>query len=179
MPLAKCVRCKKIFSKISSAVCPNCQPEEDADFGKIHNAIVKFPGAKAEEIASIAGVGVECVMRMLSEGRLRYSDVSDEATCGRCGAPAISMAKRLCERCLVEMDRECAEAMRDLKKEFNYVGGSGKGSSSVLGEKRAELESKRASETLKRAKELDERAHPNKAAPTVAREARNKKGQRG
>lgn len=179
MPLAKCVRCKKIFSKISSAVCPNCQPDEDADFAKIHNAIVKFPGAKAEEIASMAGVEVECVLRMLSEGRLRYSDVGDEATCGRCGAPAISMAKRLCERCLVEMDRECAEAMRELKKDFDYVGASGKGSSSVLGEKRAELESKRASETLKRAKELDERAHPHKGSPTVAREARNKKGPRG
>ena len=178
MPLSKCARCGKIFSKIVTPVCPKCEPEEDADYAKIHNVISKHAGLKAEDIAEKAGVAVECVMRMLMEGRLRFAETNEKPTCGRCGAPAISMAKRLCEACLVELDRECASAMRDLQKDMprGVQGRPSSVGSDVLGEKRAELEKKRTSEALKRAAELEERAHPSRGAGTVAREAREKKG---
>lgn len=174
MALDKCARCEKLYNRIQSAVCPKCQAAEDADFAKIHNVIARTPGLKATEIAEAAGVGVECVLRMLGEGRLRFEVTNEKPTCGRCGAPAISMAKRLCERCLVELDQECAAAIRDLQKDLprGVQGHKGSGAD-VLGERRAELEQQRTSPALKRARELHERANP--ARGTVAREAREKK----
>ena len=177
MSLCKCARCGKIYSKILSPVCPKCQPDEDADFAKIHHVIGKHAGLKAEEIAEKAEVPVECVMRMLMEGRLRFTETSEKAFCGRCGAPAISMAKRLCESCLVELDRECASAMRDLQKDMpRGVHGKPSAGGGVLGEMRAELEEKRTSAALKRANELDQRTHPSRGSGTVARKARETKG---
>lgn len=180
MSLSKCARCGKIYGKIMSPVCPKCQPEEDADYAKIHQVIGKHAGLKAEEIAEKAEVDLQCVMRMLMEGRLRYTETSEKATCGRCGAPAISMAKRLCESCLVELDRECATAMRDLQKDIprGVRGKPGLAGGGVLGEMRAELEEKRTSAALKRAEELERRAHPSKPSGTVARKAREEKGKR-
>lgn len=179
MALTKCARCKKIYVKIASPVCQQCQPDEDADFSKIHNAIRKQSGLNAEAIAENAGVELECVLRMLNAGRLRVKDLGEKPTCGRCGAPAISMAKRLCESCLVELDRECADAMRELQKEIprGVRGRKGAQAGGVLGEVRAEIEGARKSDAQKRAAELEERAHPARST-TVAREAREKKDRR-
>lgn len=176
MGLEKCARCGKLFGRIHSVICPKCQPAEDVDFGKIHNVIRRSSGLKAAEIAALAEVELDCVMRMLGEGRLRFEVTNEKPTCGRCGAPAISMAKRLCERCLVELDQECAAAMRDLQKDMPHGVQPRKGSGvDVLGERRAELEQQRMSPALKRANELHERTKPGKSSHTVAREARDKK----
>lgn len=176
MGLSKCARCKKLFSKIQSPVCPRCQPDEDADFAKIHHVIGKHAGLKAEEIAAQAEVDLGCVMRMLNEGRLGFEVLTEKPVCGRCGAPAISMAKRLCESCLAELDRECASAIRDIQKELPRGVKARGGAASALGEKRAEAEAKRTSEAIKRTNELHERVHPSQAGSTVAREARERKG---
>ena len=177
MALHKCARCAKLFNRIHSVICPKCQPAEDQDFSKIHNAIRRNAGLKAAEIAEVAGVAVDCVLRMLGEGRLRIEVNDERPFCGRCGEPAISMAKRLCERCLAELDRECAAAMRDLQKEIPYGARARRVASKmdVLGERRAELELNRMSPALKRANELHQRTNSNRASPTVAREARDKK----
>jgi len=177
MGLEKCARCGKLYGRIHSLICPKCQPAEDIDFSKIHNVIRRNEGLKATEIAEAAGVELDCVMRMLGEGRLRFEVTNEKPTCGRCGEPAISMAKRLCERCLAELDRECAAAMRELQKDMPHGVHARKsaGGVDVLGERRAELEQQRTSPALKRANELHERTKPGRASHTVAREAREKK----
>lgn len=114
--LAKCARCTKLFSKIRSEVCDSCQPDEDADFNKIHDVISRNRGITAQEVASKAEVPLECVYRMLREGRIDNVESDDAATCGRCGAPAISATKRLCERCLIALDRDCAHAMLEMRQ---------------------------------------------------------------
>lgn len=114
--LAKCARCTKLFSKIRSEVCDHCQPDEDADFNKIHDAISRHRGITAQEVAREAEVSLECVYRMLREGRIDNVESDETATCGRCGAPAISATKRLCERCLIALDRDCAQAMLEMRQ---------------------------------------------------------------
>lgn len=181
MSLAKCARCKKLFGRIASRVCPHCQADEDADFAKIHHVIAKNPGMKAESVAIMAGVDLDCVLRMLDEGRLGVVEVSEKPKCGRCGAPAISHAKRLCEHCLAELDRQCAEAIHELKKELPRGGRSKKRrSSGVLSAMREEMEQSRMSEALERITEMEERTHPSRprpanSVPMVARSVRDKK----
>ena len=116
--LAKCARCSKLFNKIVSEVCNNCQPDEDTDFSRIQDVLSRVQRLNAEEVAEEAGVGIECVLRMLREGRIDNVNQESSATCGRCGAPAISMSKRLCQRCLMNLDRECAMAIHDLRQKL-------------------------------------------------------------
>lgn len=114
--LSTCARCNKLFNKILTEVCNNCQPDEDADFSRIQDVLSRGKHLNAEDVAEKAEVGVDCVLRMLREGRIEHVDHDSAATCGRCGAPAISNAKRLCQRCLVNLDRECAQAIQDLRQ---------------------------------------------------------------
>ncbi len=116
LKLAKCARCSKLFSKIRSEVCDSCQPDEDSDFNKIHEVISRNRGITAGEVATEAEVPLECVYRMLREGRIDNVEGDHAATCGRCGAPAISSTKRLCERCLILLDRDCAQAMLEMRQ---------------------------------------------------------------
>lgn len=138
--LAKCARCSKLFNKIVSEVCNNCQPEEDIDFSRIQDVLSRENHLNAEEVAEIAGVSMECVLRMLREGRIDNVSHESAASCGRCGAPAISVSKRLCQRCLVNLDRECAQAIHDLRQRM-VVSKDGSDMNAVM----AAVESRRAS----------------------------------
>jgi len=114
--LDMCVRCGNIFTRLQSPVCPRCQTDEDADFEKVREVLVRQPGLNAEQAAEAAGVTVDCVLRMLNEGRVTNVELGGEVKCGRCGAPAISISKRLCEDCLVKLDLECADAIREIRE---------------------------------------------------------------
>ena len=49
----------------------------------------------------------ECIVNVVS---------SDPVPCGRCGEPAISHTKKLCQRCLITLENECSASMRALKE---------------------------------------------------------------
>lgn len=114
--LSKCPRCRKLFTKSNSAVCQVCQPKEDADYELIMEVLTKTPGLGVEGLAAKAGVTVSCVLRMLDSGRIAANEVNEAVKCGRCGRPAISKSKRLCQACLVKMDQEWAEAMQEIRE---------------------------------------------------------------
>lgn len=116
MPLQKCARCDKLFFKVDTPICDGCQPEEDSDYARIRDALAQHPQLDAKSLAQTADVALECVLRMLREGRIESAESLGDAKCGRCGAPAISASKRLCDKCLFELDRECAEAVREMQK---------------------------------------------------------------
>jgi ribosomal protein L37E len=115
MALATCPRCKKLFDKGCSAVCLHCQADEDADFDKVRAVLDRNPNLNAEEVAEEAAVSVECVMRMISEGLITSVNLLEKVKCGRCGAPAISMSKKLCQACLEELNTQVAQAQGKLK----------------------------------------------------------------
>lgn len=115
MALISCPRCKKLFDKTSSAVCSKCQPDEDADYEKIRAVLDRAPSLRAEQVATEAGVTVQCVMRMLDEGLIANIDMTRDIKCGRCGAPAISFNKKLCQGCLDKLNAEVAAAQSRIK----------------------------------------------------------------
>ena len=49
----------------------------------------------------------QLVTRMLDQGLVTNTSLlGDSATCGRCGAPAISASKKLCHSCLEELNKK-------------------------------------------------------------------------
>jgi len=112
----KCARCGKIYHKIRSTVCAQCQDAEDADYEKIRDVLCYEPTLTPDQVAEAAEVELACVMRMINEGLITSVSLSEPAVCGRCGAPAISLSKRLCQSCLEKLSIECAEALRAMRE---------------------------------------------------------------
>ena len=117
MPLATCPRCKKLFNKQDAPVCVNCQAAEENDIEKVRGVVNDNPEMNAEEVAAEAEVSVEVVNRMLDAGTIERLGAADleQVKCGRCGAPAISASKKLCEACLSKLNQEMAQAQANIK----------------------------------------------------------------
>lgn len=114
MPLAKCARCTKLFPKKASAVCPTCAPDEEADYERIRQSLEETPNQTPEQLAEKTEVNLDCVLRLIDDGRITAAPVA-KMRCGRCGAPAISMSKKLCEGCLQKLNSEVASAQSSIK----------------------------------------------------------------
>jgi ribosomal protein L37E len=114
MPLNKCARCGKLFTKVKNPVCPKCEPGEEADYELIRQALEETPNQTAEQLASTTEVALPCVMRLVDDGRVATAPTG-KIRCGRCGAPAISMSKKLCEACLHKLESEVARAQAGIK----------------------------------------------------------------
>ena len=117
MPLASCVRCNKMFNKVSTAVCQSCQPAEDADQDKIHAVLAENENLTPEEVANQANVELAVVHRMVREGLVTQVRAGEAAVCGKCGAPAISMSKKLCQACLDKLNAEVSKAQAKIRLE--------------------------------------------------------------
>ncbi len=123
MPLASCARCNKLFNKDRLPICPDCLPEEEADYEKVRQYLEERPNETALQVAEGTGVSEACVLRLIDEGKIRRVDDSTPVACGQCGAPAISLTKRLCESCLVKLNLRLAQEQAKIKlpprKTFN------------------------------------------------------------
>ena len=116
MPLASCPRCKKMFTKIDNPICPTCEPLEKEDQDKVRAILDENPNLNAEGLAEKADVGLAVVERMLSAGALASVGIeTEQPKCGRCGAPAISLSKRLCQACLEKLNVEVAQMQRQIQ----------------------------------------------------------------
>jgi predicted amidophosphoribosyltransferase len=116
MPLSKCPRCKKLFNKTDFPVCGDCRPDEERDHETVRAALEKNPDVGAERLSELSSIDIEVILRMLDQGII--TNVAAGAAgvrCGRCGAPAISATKRLCEMCLAKLNQEMVEAQRAIK----------------------------------------------------------------
>jgi DNA-directed RNA polymerase subunit M/transcription elongation factor TFIIS len=116
MPLATCPRCKTLFQKEGSqSVCPKCVESEDADYEKVRAALEDKPSQSAEQVAEETGVDLNCVLRLLDSGRIETTAANVGVKCGQCGAPAISISKRLCEGCLQKLNAKLAIEQAKIK----------------------------------------------------------------
>ncbi len=106
MALSKCIRCETLFDKGATSVCDTCLPLEEADYEKVRQGLQEHPDMGAEALAFEVGVDLRCILRFLESGRIETTAANSTVVCGRCGAPAISLSKRLCEACLHKLDSE-------------------------------------------------------------------------
>jgi len=154
MPLQKCARCQKLFFKVDTPICEGCAPEEENDYSRIRDALAANPNIDAQHLAEKAEVSLDCVLRMLREGRIESAEAVSNAVCGRCGAPAISATKRLCEKCLYELDRECAEAVREMQQNLSTAA-TGNDVRRVVDAKRGVISAEELNRALSRKKPAD------------------------
>jgi NMD protein affecting ribosome stability and mRNA decay len=97
------------------SVCPRCQPEEDQDFESIRDALQGNPSMTAEQLAESTGVDLDCVLRCIESGRIQSVSSSNSIRCGKCGSPAISLSKKLCEKCLNELSQQVAKVQSSIR----------------------------------------------------------------
>jgi len=99
MPLANCKECGKLFVKISSDICPECQKKEEEDFNRVREYLKTHPNANLQEIIDATGVSEAKVSKFIRAGRL-----SIKPTCESCGKPIDS--GRFCPECRLKLLRE-------------------------------------------------------------------------
>ena len=115
MAIATCPRCKKMFDKQALPICAKCEPKEQKDYELIRETLEKMPNLNAEEIAIEVNLGHEVVLRMMDQGLIQSVSVNQTIKCGRCGNPAISVSKRLCQTCLEKLNTEVAMQQSKVK----------------------------------------------------------------
>lgn len=117
MPLSKCPRCNKMFNKMHAAVCPACLSAEEVDADSVRETLDENPNLNAEQVAEITGVDIQVVLRLIEQGAIACITELEGHTvrCGRCGAPAISASKRLCQACLEKLNTQVAVAQRNIR----------------------------------------------------------------
>ena len=120
MSLARCGRCDRVFDQIRSPVCPRCLKDENHDYAKIREVLYESPGLAPEEVAERAEVSRACVMRMIDEGEIADEGLLPKSVCGICGAPAIGVGKRLCERCLMRLDNDVRDTISKMREKMEH-----------------------------------------------------------
>jgi len=117
MPLASCGRCGKMFNKVQANVCPGCVEDEEADYEKIREIVSQNETLNVEQVSEAAGVEISVVRRIIGEGRVAQVSLGEVPKCGKCGAPAISITKKLCQACLERLNAEVSKAQSQIKLE--------------------------------------------------------------
>lgn len=110
--LANCARCKRVYTRIRSELCPECQDAEEMEYVKIRDLLAEHPGLTMEEAAEQAGVSKEVICRMVRDGQIAPMESDEPITCGRCGAPVSNPVKRLCTACLFDLDAKISNAVK-------------------------------------------------------------------
>lgn len=133
--IKQCPRCSKLFTKIRSAVCEECTPDEEADLEKVRELLDYDTSLNVEQAAEASGISIDVILRMVDEGNITSQDLSLNVECGRCGGRAISLSKRLCESCVAEMDANFVRTLRDaqLTQRTRDAGSTHKVHDTVLG----------------------------------------------
>lgn len=99
MPLDNCVRCGKLFNRLSRPVCPDCAREEEGQANVVMNFLKDNPRATIEETSESTGVDSQIILRLIRDDRLRATNASLlPRNCKACGAPID--AGQYCGHCL-------------------------------------------------------------------------------
>jgi len=104
MPLDNCVRCGKLFNRLSRPICPNCAGEEERRANVVMGFLKDNPSATIEEISESTGVDSQVILRLIRDDRVRASTTgSVPRNCKACGAPID--AGQYCGHCLRKLGR--------------------------------------------------------------------------
>ena len=88
MPLDNCVRCGKLFNRLSRPICPDCVREEERQANVVMDFLKDNPSATIDEISDVTGVDSQVILRLIRDDRLRAATAcSLPRNCKACGAP--------------------------------------------------------------------------------------------
>ncbi len=114
MDVRNCPRCGKVFTYLTSPVCPACEKKEEDVFQSIKKYIEEHPLALLAEIADELKVPPKRILSYIKEGRLQVSSgLRSEIACESCGKHISS--GRYCESCLVRMSSDINDLFKGTK----------------------------------------------------------------
>lgn len=116
MALANCQGCNKLFNKVTSPLCPACIDQDENDLKIVNEALREEPNLTVAQLSEKTDVSKRTILRLLKDQRITSKANLADVKCGKCGAPAISLSVKLCERCAAEMSRVAAQVCRDVSQ---------------------------------------------------------------
>lgn len=115
MEMQNCPKCGRLFTKMSSKICPICEKEEEEIFKSVKDYLDENPSCTMAELSEVTGVSAKRILRYLKEGRLVVTKgMGNILVCESCGEPIQS--GRFCEKCLVKLSNEVNELLPQMKK---------------------------------------------------------------
>jgi flagellar operon protein (TIGR03826 family) len=98
--LANCSRCKRLFLKGTSTVCPECKKAEEKDFQTVYAFLRKKVNrtATVTQIEESTGVPERQIRQFVKQKRLHPAQFPNlDYGCEKCGSPI--REDRLCAKC--------------------------------------------------------------------------------
>lgn len=116
--ITNCIRCSRMFQRVSGKVCPQCVQDEEERFRLVRDHVEEHPGCTIPEVSEGTGVEEAEILRFLQSGRLAtLGDLAKGLTmdCTQCGRP-ISTGK-LCPACQEQMSQALRHSAKELHDE--------------------------------------------------------------
>jgi hypothetical protein len=101
MRLANCVKCRRIFQRTISAMCPECYQVSLSQVSSAYRFILKNPHLTLEEVADSCLIPYKELEQMLFDGKLGLAASNVIYHCQRCGRPTDARIRRghFCNGC--------------------------------------------------------------------------------
>ena len=108
MAALNCPRCKKLFHKVLSPVCPACEKKEEIQFEDLRKYIWDNPTASISQVAEETEVPAKRILRYIREGRLIVPESMADIRCTSCGVQILE--GNFCDPCAKKMADNLAGA---------------------------------------------------------------------
>lgn len=118
--IANCVRCQRMFQRLSGKVCPACVQDEEERFRLVRDHIEANPGCTIPQVAEGTGVEEAEILAFLQSGRLATLGELAEGMkieCRQCGRPIAG--GKLCPTCQDLMSQALRNSARLLNESSN------------------------------------------------------------
>ncbi len=70
MEISKCMRCKNLYSRVKSLVCPKCEIEEEKEIFRVQQFLRDNPGRTMDEVSDALNIYLDDIDRWIEEKRL-------------------------------------------------------------------------------------------------------------
>lgn len=105
MKVTNCPKCGRMFKKIVSPVCPDCEKHDEEQFQKLRFFLEEEPLANISEISEATGITPKRILQYIREGRLQIPEsLRDDVRCLQCGKPIEEGT--FCEPCANSLAKE-------------------------------------------------------------------------
>ena len=102
MQVMNCPRCRKLFTKIMSPVCPECAKLEEEQFENLKKFLEENPLSSINETSEATGVSPKRILQYIRDGRIMVPEgMMAEIRCKKCGGTVYS--GNYCEPCSKKM----------------------------------------------------------------------------
>lgn len=105
MEYTNCAKCGKMFLRVTSPVCSECNKEEEQQFKKLKDYIEENPGMTIGQVSASLDIPIKRILKFLREGRIEMTEGNIEGLlrCQRCDKPLTSGL--MCSQCKSEFGR--------------------------------------------------------------------------